>query len=481
MNDSNAPLDGDGIDDASSETGELVERSSGRRRLVLTAAFLAALLVGLIWQDRVASIVRRAIPDPNRGRRILYWRSPMDPSIRSDSPGKTPMGMDLVPVYADEGPPPQPVTVDPEIQEQEYTIAVVRHGPLVRSLSTIGTVTFAEPLVGDVTLKFEGWLDKLYADYEGQSIQRGDPLFEVYSPALIAAEEEFLIAQKFAKGDGTTRTLNAADNLRSARVKLRYLDMTDEQIDELAKQGTVQKTLTYHSPFSGIIVEKHAFAGTAIPGGKLLYRIADLSRVWINVFVYENQIHCVHEGQGATLTLSELPGRQFKGKVTFVYPYLDPKSRTAQVRLEFDNPDLALMPDMFGHIRLEPHKMGEGISIPRWAVMETGKRSLVYVVREDNRFEPREVRTGMELDDDYLEILSGLQPGERVVLNPDFLMDSESRIRLINRKFVRPPKLRDGSSRHQAMPGMSAHRNASSGKKGHGNHRTENSEQEPSP
>ncbi len=421
--------------------------------------FLLAAAVGLVFQRPLATLARRAIPDPNTGREILYWRSPMDPSFRGDAPGKTPMGMDLVPVYADEGPPPAPVLVEPEIQEGEFTTAVVEHGPLVRSLSTIGTVAFAEPLVGDVTLKFEGWLEKLYADYEGQAIKQGEPLFEVYAPALIAAEEEFLIAQKYATGESTTRTLNAADNLRSARVKLRYLDMTDEQIDELAKQGTIQKTLKYHSPFSGIIVEKNAFAGTAIPEGKLLYRIADLSLVWVSVFVYETQIHCVHQGQAATLTLPELPGREFKGKVTFVYPYLDPKSRTAQVRLEFENPDLALMPDMFGHIQLEPHTMGEGLRVPRTAVMETGKRSLVYVALPQNRFEAREVRTGMELDNDQLEILSGLQPGERVVVTPDFLMDSESRIRLINRKFLPPPALkapsrRTESSTHEGMPGM---------------------------
>ena len=452
--------DAEDPDAEDSVAGEPVPEAEGRAervsRIVTWSVFLAALAAGAIFQRTLASVARRAIPDPNSGRKILYWRSPMDPSVRSDSPGKTAMGMELVPVYADEGPPPAPVTVAPEIQEREYATAVVRQGPLVRSLSTIGTVAFAEPLVGDVTLKFEGWLEKLYADYEGQSINKGDPLFDVYAPALIAAEQEFLIAKKFAAGQTTTRTLNAADNLKSARIKLRYLDMTDAQIDALAKRGSVAKTLTYHSPFSGVIVKKNAFAGTAVPSGTLLYRIADLSRVWVHVFVYENQIHCVHEGQGATLRLPELPGREFKGRVTFVYPYLDPKSRTAQVRLEFDNPDLALMPDMFGNVQLEPHVMGEGLSVPRSAIMVTGKRSLVYVAHPGNRFESREVRTGMELDGDQVEILSGLKPNERVVVTPDLLMDSESRIRSINRKFRPPRPPRSKTSPQKAMSGMKA-------------------------
>ncbi len=429
------------------------ERWHGRRRVLSVALFLIAFATGLLFGPPLARIAQRWIPDPNARREILYWRSPMDPSFRSDRPGKTPMGMDLVPVYADEGPPPRPVVIEPEIQEREFSVATVRQGPLVRSLSTIGTVSFAEPLVGDVTLKFEGWIEKLYADYEGQSIQKGDPLFEVYSPALIAAEEEYLISLKYSADSTTTRNPRAQDNTRSARIKLRYLDMTDEQIDALVKQGVVARTLKYHSPYTGIIVKKNAFVGTAMPAGKLLYRIADLSKVWVNVYVYENQIHCVEKDQGATLTLPELPGRQFRGRVTFIYPYLDPKSRTAQVRLEFENPDLALMPDMFGNVRFNPHVMGEGLSLPQTAIMETGKRSLVYVVLPGPRFEPREVRVGMELDHDRVEILDGVRAGERVVLHPDFLMDSESRIRLIHRKFAAPPPSSDASSARATMPG----------------------------
>jgi len=347
--------------------------------------------------------------------------------------------------------------IQPEIQESEHTTVVVEAGPMIRSLETVSTVTFAEPLIGDVTLKMEGWMERLYVDYEGQTVTKGDPLVDVYAPDLFAAEEEFLISLKYAETAGASQTADAANNVQSARVKLLYLDMTNEQIDALARKGVVQETLTYYSPFSGIVVEKKVFEGKAIPAGHLLYRIADLSKVWVNVFVYENQIHCVYEGQKATLTLSELPDRRFEGTVVFVYPYLDPKSRTIKVRLEFENPDLMLMPDMFGRVKLEPHTMGQGLSVQRTAVMQTGKRNLVYIALPDNRFEPREIRTGMVLDGGKVEVLSGLEAGERVVTSPNFLLDSESRIRLMNRKFRALPMPERDNAQHGTMPGMLEH------------------------
>ncbi|QDU74546.1 Cation efflux system protein CusB precursor [Bremerella volcania] len=427
---------------------------SSTHRTAMYLVFGIALFVGLLFEAIIVGAVKRILPDPNANREILYWQSPMDPSIRSDKPGKTAMGMDLVPVYADVEPSNGPVMIRPEIEESEHAIVTVERGPLVRSLESVSTVTFAEPLIGDVTLKMEGWLEELHVDYEGQTVKKGDALFDVYAPALFAAEEEFLTSLAYLKNPATSRTRFAEENVKSARQKLRYLDMTDKQIDELARKGVVQKTLTFYSPISGIVIEKKAFEGKSIPAGQLLYRIADLSKVWVNVSIYENQIHCVYKGQGATLTLSELPGRTFSGKVVYVYPYLDPKSRTVKVRLEFDNPNLLLMPDMFGRVKLEPHRMGQGLRIPQTAVMQTGMRNLVYVALPENRFEDREVRTGMELDGDLLEVLGGLKAGERIVASPNFLMDSESRIRLMNRKFAAPPMPTPGEAHQHKMPGM---------------------------
>ncbi|MFQ5730560.1 MAG: efflux RND transporter periplasmic adaptor subunit [Planctomycetaceae bacterium] len=415
------------------------------RRLLLWVGFGVAALCGFLFEQQLVRSIGSLIPDPNANRQILYWQSPMDPGYRSDGPGKSPMGMDLVPVYAGEETPQRSVVIAPEIQEREHTTALVEHGPLARTLDSVSTVTFSEPLIGDVTLKVDAWLEKLHVDYEGQTVRKGDLLFEVYAPDLVAAQETFLIALRALKEAEKTTKLQPdsfeKDNLRSARDNLRYLDVTDEQINRLERTGIVRKTLKFYSPFSGIVIKKQAYEGKSIPAGRLLYRIADLSKVWVNVFVYENQIHCVYEGQPATLTLSGLPGRTFRGKVLYIYPYLERKSRTVKVRLEFPNPDLFLMPDMFGRVRFGPHRMGVGLSVPENAVMQTGERSLVYIALPGNRFEPRVIKTGMEIDGNKLEVLSGLKAGERVILSPEFLMDSESRLRLVNRKYDSLPTM----------------------------------------
>ncbi len=212
------------------------------------------------------------------------------------------------------------------------------------------------------------------------------------------------------------------------------------------------ETVPFTSPFSGIVIEKKAFDGKFVPAGDLLYRIADLTKVWVYVYIFQDEVHCVYEGQAATLTLPELPGRTFDGKVVYVYPYLEPKIRAVKVRLEFDNPDLALKPEMYAHVDLAPHRMGDGLKVPQSALIDTGRRKLAYVARPDHMFEPREVTTGMSLDGDMIEILSGLREGEPVVTSSQFLLDSESRLRSINRKFEppSPPPQPD----HRNMPGM---------------------------
>ena len=209
-------------------------------------------------------------------------------------------------------------------------------------------------------------------------------------------------------------------NVNMARQRLRFWDVTDQQIDELAQTGKVRKSLTFYSPFDGIVVEKHAFEGKFLPAGQLLYRVADLSKVWAYVFVYQNQIHCVYEGQGATLRLANLPGHTFQGKVVYIYPYLDPKNRAVKVRLEFDNPDLVLKPGMFADILLEPHKMGTGIKIPHTAILQTGERSLVYLSEPGNKFQAQEVTTGMELDGGMTAVLTGLKEGQQHRRGPQF-------------------------------------------------------------
>jgi RND family efflux transporter MFP subunit len=410
------------------------------RRLGPWVLFLGAVLLGLWYQEPIARRFQSLIPPPPRGK-VLYWTSPHNPSVRADRPGKDAMGMDLVPVYAGQEPRRGPITIDPRLEEQDYTIAPVVEGPLARTIRTVSTVTYAEPLIHDVTLKVDAWLEKLHIDYVGQPVQKGERMLEVYAPDLVATEEELLRGLESWERAGRRPGDLSASNVEASRRRLRYWDVSADQIEAIERTRKMRKRITFRSPASGIVLEKQALQGKYVPAGQLLYRIADLSRIWVYGYVYPNQIHCVYEGQKATLTVPELPGRTFSGKVIYIYPYLDPKIRAVKMRLEFANPDLLLKPDMFTRVELEPHRMGVGLSVPRRAVLHTGVRELVYVAVSQGHFLPREIRTGMELDGERVEVLSGLEAGEQVVSPPDFLLDSESRLRLIDRKFEPAPKM----------------------------------------
>ncbi len=357
---------------------------------------------------------------------------------------------------------PKPVAIDPVVTEKDYATVPVEKGPLVRTIHTIGTIDYVEPLVGDVTLKTGGWLEKLYVDYEGQPVHKGDPMFDLYSPDLVSTQQDFLISlqalQQARQTNDASVIASARQNVRGTRQRLRFWDITDQQIDALARTGKTRKTLTFSSPFEGVVIAKHAFAGKYMQAGQLLYRIADLSKVWVYVFAYQNQIHCTFEGQKATLRLANLRDREFHGKVIYIYPFLDPKSRAAKVRLEFDNPHLLLKPGMYASVVLEPHRMGMGIKIPRTAILQTGVRSLVYLSEPGNKLHARQVATGMELDGGMMHILTGLREGQQIVASPSFLMDSESRLRAVNRRFGPAPDWMKRMPKMEmpgmAMPGM---------------------------
>lgn len=439
-----SPSTRDSSEDLETPRAGISEAPSGgwRRRLLACGVFLLAVTLGLIFHEPIGRQLAKLIPPPQPSGRVLYWVSPHDPTFRSDKPGKDAMGMDLVPVYAGQKLHRAPHVIDPVLQEDEVITAAVEKGSLVRTINSVGTVTYAEPLIGDVTLKVDGWLERLHVDYLGQPVRKGDPLFEVYSPQLIASLEDYLISLEALtaseSGAGPDARQAAQQNVESARQRLHYMDLTDQQIDEVARARKVPKTMTFYSPFDGIVTRKMVFDGQYMKAGSMLYRIADLSKVWAYFYIYQNEIHCVYEGQGATMTLANLPGYQFQGKVVYVYPYLEPRIRAVKVRVEFDNPELLLKPDMFVQVELEPHHMGVGLKLPQQAILDTGTRQLVYVALPENKFRAREVTTGIELDEGYLEILSGLAEGERVVTSGQFLLDSESRLRLVDRKFEEP-------------------------------------------
>jgi membrane fusion protein, copper/silver efflux system len=412
------------------------------------AVFLAAVAIGVVWQRSAVETPGNEAHQDDQMSEQGEAGMVMDADHMQMDHGATHEGMAMGPS----------VTIDPVLMERAFTLATVEEGPRARTIRTIATIDYAEPLVGDVTLKVDAWIQQLNVNYEGQPVKRGQQLFTVYSPSLVTGQQEFLIsldalASAIRQGDAQ-RIAQARQTVAAVRQHLQYWDVSDAQIEQIAKSKKMLEYVAFDSPFAGIVTRKAAFEGQFFRGGELLYRIADLSKVWAYVFVYPDQIHCVFEGQGAKLTLANLPNRTFDGRVTFIYPYLEPKTRTVRVRLEFDNPELLLKPGMFGDVTLAPHEMGTGVNVPAHAVLNTGERELVYVVRAgDDQFEARTVTTGMPLDGDMVEILGGLTAGETIVLSDFFLMDSESRLRTVNRMFEPAPDWIEKPQAAEGEPG----------------------------
>ncbi len=343
----------------------------------------------------------------------------MHPWIIMPEPGLCPIcSMDLVPLdpskFAGE------IVINPVVvQNMGVRNAEVTEGPLIKTTRTVGIVGYDEERIRDVNIKVSGWIKDIFVDSLGARVQAGAPLFSIYSPQLYSAQEDYLIARR-----GGDRSLAEA-----ARKRLEYFDATEAQIEALAKRGTAKKNLEILSPFSGVVTEKHANAGMKVDPGMQVYRIADLSKVWVIATVYEYQLPYLEEGQPAVMTLPYIPGQTFEGHVSYIYPYLDTKTREAQVRLEFENPTGLLKPGMFASVELKSRLAAEATLAPRSAVIDTGKRKVAFASLGEGKFEPRTVETGLTTDDAKIQILSGLKPGELVVTSGQFLLDSEANMR----------------------------------------------------
>ena len=372
----------------------------------------------------------------NEERKIHHWRAPMDPSYVSDRPGKSPMGMDLIPVYDDElgSTDGMSISISPVVvQNMGVRSTPVLHQPLRRTIRTVGSIDYDETGVREVATKFDGWIEELHADYTGQRIETGMPLFSIYSRELYSTQEEYLLALRNRDSIDAKRFPEAARDIAqlvaSARLRLKLFDIGDAQIDELARRGTPTKAMTIVSPHTGTVVEKTARDGMHVTPGTKLYTIADLSSVWVYVDIYERAAPFVKLGQQATMRLSYLPGESFTGKVVYVYPFVATETRTIKVRLEFDNPHLMLKPGMFADVEIQADLKRTGLVVPRSAVLDTGTRQVVFVRSGAGRFQARTVDVGLTVEDEAVEILSGVAPGEQVVTSGQFLLDSESKLR----------------------------------------------------
>lgn len=356
-------------------------------------------------------------------RKIKHWVAPMDPTYISDAPGKSPMGMDLVPVYEDELPAQagQTVVIDPVVvQNMGVRIERVERQTLFKHLRTIGQIETAEDLVSVVNLRFSGWVEKIHADTTGEPISEGETLLEIYSPELVAAQDEYLLALR-AQGSKSSLT-------RSARRKLDLFGLDPREVAAIERAGRSLRAVPIRAPRSGYVLDKNVVEGARVMAGEDLYRIGDLSTVWVKAEVYEHDAPWVEAGQRARMELSHQRGVEIGGTVAYVYPTLNERSRTLTVRLEFPNPGLRFKPGMFATVYIEFRRIDDAVVVPTEAVIHSGTRELVFVAVGEGRFDAREITTGLVGDRRLTEVVSGLEPGERVVTSGQFLIDSESQL-----------------------------------------------------
>jgi len=370
-------------------------------------------------------------------RKIKYYKSTMTPGETRPTPGKDSMGMDMAPVYEDEAAAAlsQTIAVDSAtIQTMNIRTATVTRGPLRRTVRTVGVVDYNETTLGEVTTKFKGWIEKLYVNATGQLTMRGDPLFEIYSPELYSAQVEYLLAA----GSATNATPGAEEIRTSALTKLKFFDISDGQIADLEKMRQPQKTLRILAPQDGFVIEKNVVEGQMVEAGARIYRLADLGLVWVQADIYEQDLACIKLGQEATVTLSFLPDREFRGRVTYIYPSVDEKTRTARVRMEFHNPGYFLKPGMFATVNLVSELEPSVLLIPDMAILRSGEKTTVFVALDGGRFDPRVVTLGSQAENDEYQVLSGLSEGERIVTSGQFMLDSESQLREAIQKMSQP-------------------------------------------
>ena len=325
----------------------------------------------------------------------------------------------------------KPIMLSPTDERRiGVTYATATVGPLAKEVRTVGQITFDETRVRTISPKIDGWVDQLYVNATGQAVSVGQPLLAIYSPMLVSAQEELLLAKRLqsdvsAASEATRQ--NAADLAASARRRLSYWDIPASEIAEIERTGQVQKTLTLRASAGGYVLEKNVLAGQKIMAGEALFKVADLSTVWAEGEVFEQDIANVRLGQTVHSDFDALPGEHRLGRIAYIYPTLDPQTRTVRVRVVLPNGDLRLKPGMYATIRIAGNERTNVLSVPRSAVLATGERSIVFVRDSTGMLTPREVAVGAA-NDDRVEILRGLAPGETVVSSATFLVDAESNL-----------------------------------------------------
>lgn len=367
-------------------------------------------------------------------KKIAYYKDPMHPWYTSDKPGKAPdCGMDLVPVY-EGAQDTKGIRIDPgTIQNIGVKTETITRKKMTKTLRTSGVVEIDETKLYTITTKFMGWIETLNVDKTGQSVQKNQTLLTIYSPDLVSAQEEYLVALKYQNRmqDSTLDEVKneGKDMVKSVLRRLKYWDVPDKEIDALAKRGKPERTVKMGSPSSGIVLEKMVTSGQKVDAGMPLYKIADLSKVWVTADIFQSDLTWVKTGQSVDVEPSYLPGKTFKGKVVYIYPTMNTDTRTAKVRIELTNTsDYTLKPGMFTTVNINSPIAVNAVAVPEQAIIHSGTRFVAVVALGGGYFEPREIKTGVTADG-FIQVLGGLHEGEKLVTSAQFLIDSESNLK----------------------------------------------------
>lgn len=391
-------------------------RNALLKSMALLGAVVAGIVIGGLWWPEHRD---ETTTPAEGGREVLYWQAPMDPTYRRDQPGKSPMGMDLVPVYAEDVDAEAGiVSIDPAVVGNlGVRTATAEYGKLSRRIETVGYVGFDEDTLQHIHTRVDGWIEKLETKAAGDPVREGQLLFELYSPTLVNAQQEYLAAA----GSGTAALVEASRN------RLLALGVTRGEIERLDRERTVSQRVSIHADSDGFVAHLGVREGVYVMPATEIMSVAKLDRVWIQAEVFERQAAWVRTGQRAEVELDYLPGTRWRGTVDYVYPELDPETRTLRVRLRFNNEDEVLRPGMFARVTLYGTETDPVVHVPREALIRGGSVDRVVLALGDGRFRAQPVQVGIE-SGDRAAIESGLSAGDRVVTSAQFLIDSESNI-----------------------------------------------------
>ena len=383
-------------------------------------------------------------PPQDKKRKILYWRAPMDPNEIYNHPGKSKMGMDLVPVYEDEVSGSGIVKIDPAVeQNMNVKIETVQKKNLSGIVVTNGVLSINETNQYIVTTRISGWIEKLYVNYTGQKVSRGSKLMDIYSPELVSAQQELLTALSYQNttNSSSLNSIRESGNelVKNAMKKLELLEVSDEEIKRLVDTKEVKTELTLYAQKSGTVLEKNIIEGQKIMSGVPLLKIANLSNLWLMADIYEYELSKISLGSKVNVNYNFLPGKSFNGKVSFIYPTIDPKLRTVKIRIDVNNQSGELKPEMFANVEIIGNDLGMSPVVPENSVIRSGMKNIVIISLGGGRFKPQEVQLG-GYSDGYYQVLNGLTEGNTIVTSAQFLIDSESNLKaaLNQFKFAKP-------------------------------------------